>query len=196
MFIQKILFPVFALCILIGCNNKGGNAADAAGQSAADKTPQRKEIKGMTGAQAAQLFGLSFKDLTEDLLLNGYYHAYTDASGKEILHGKFEVLCAQEMEEYAQAKGDGDGEAVINARWDYACMSYTGQYADGIKDGLFTQNYSGHEFGFTATILFDAKTGGCTEATLEGGAESTCVSFKGKVPSCNFDDIPRKEKEC
>lgn len=192
------------MLIAVSCGQKGGNAAgtDASTVTAANttvnKTPVRKEVKKMPTTEAIAKFGI---DVDENCLFSGFYHAYTDASGKEVLHGQMELKTDETFEDFQARNADkfkSEEDPEFAAMFSYANGEYSGQYVDGVKDGLFKMKYSYHEAGGDATITFDAKTNSCVEGTFNGSSEAFCFTYKGKLSDCTFEALSKltEEKEC
>lgn len=176
--------------IFVGCgggSNTAGHGSDStATQQPAAKTAQKKEFAKMTAQEAKQKFGF---ELEEKIHYKGFYHAYNDASGKEVLHGAFSVEPLEDIEAYVAANPEEDEYGTQAARYEYMGESYTGQYVDGVKDGRFTYKFAAHEAGGDAWIQFDAKTNSCVDAEYIGGAEGYCFEYKGKPKTCTFEEM-------
>jgi hypothetical protein len=204
---KQVLFAaLFSFFAFSACKNDGGAAANATATTAStttttpaaiDKTPKKGEIKNMTGAQITEKFGID--GTSEKVIYGGSYEYYLGADGKEVLHGKFSIKTAEDVDTYISRLlpkgGDPTGEEGFGLRFDFSDDLFEGQFVEGVKDGKMTFEMSQHESGGKGYIIYDAKTKGATEAMYEGGAESICLSYKGALPTGTFKELYTLNKE-
>lgn len=175
---QKIIYAVIAICCLTACKNNTSNQVAPTPTQASAPVKEKKTITKMPSAEVSKKFGI---DAEPNLTYNGYYEAVV-SQNQETLSGKFEIESTEKMEDFGEEK-----------MFDFASAKYTGNYDNGVKEGVFTMDGLYYEAGGKATITFSK--GQCTESTYEGGAESLCFSFKGKLANCTFGEITKHTKE-
>lgn len=153
------------------------------------------QVKRMKGEDLCKKFDIDFE---KNAFYDGFYEAYSE-SGTEILHGKFELKGSEDVSAYMDRKINEDKKneelEPIMLLVDWSQNTYKGQFKNGKKDGLWTAELSYYEAGGTASIVFEADSGSCTDAAYDGGAESICFKFKGKISSCTFEEIFKKAEE-
>jgi hypothetical protein len=196
---KKILFFGFIAFFAISCTNSNAEKSESAEKDAtADKTPKRIEFSKMKAEDLNKKFDIDFEGKT---FYSGYYEAYMDGD-KEVLQGSFEVKGAEDQETYMNRlkKEDKKNEELepIALLGNWSQNTYKGQFKEGKKDGKWTSDEHYYEAAGNATIVFDAATDGCTEGSYDGGAESICFKYEGKLTTCTFVGLAKliKEIEC
>ena len=195
---KKLLFASFvAAAFFAAC--KGGDNAGAAGTTAATTptapaapTVKKGVIDGKVPADIAAQLMLKF----DDRIKYGGTYEYYEKDGKQVLHGKYDIQTAEASTDFVSRYSDPKAEEEnFQLFWEFEDVHYTGQCVDGVQDGKMTFEQMYHEAGFSGYILYDAKTKGCIEGEYKGGAEGTCVEYKGKLPNCRISDFSELDKE-
>lgn len=174
-----------------------GTETSTATTPAISNTVKKATLTKINGTVINAKFGLDC--LTDKVLYNVSYEYKDGAEGKEILHGQFVITTAESVDEFIErnlpkGKSSGDEEG-FSLRFDYSDDKIEGKFVDGQKDDKMTFSFSSHESGAEGFIIFDAKTGGATNAKYSGGAESICISYEGPLKTGTFKELFTLTKE-
>jgi len=195
---KKLLFAsLVAATFFAAC--KGGDNAGTAGTTAAATptapaapTVKKGTIDGKVPADVAAQLLIKF----DDRIKYGGTYEYYEKDGKQVLHGKYEIKTNESSGDFVSRYSDPNSdEHNYELLWDFEDVHYAGQCVDGVQDGKMTFKLSYHEAGGEGYILYDAKTKSCTEGKYEGGAESMCFAYTGKLPNCRIGDFSDLNKE-